>query len=87
MLEKCGFVDISEEEVQIDETFPSAKEFTDHVLDMAAPVQPLLRQLSEEKRREVTEKLTAAAEQYRKGDVVIISRIAWLVAGRKPGKQ
>ena len=87
MMEKCGFTDISEEEVQIEESFASGKEYADHVLERSAPIQPLLRQLGEEKRREAAEKLAAAAEQYRKGDMVILHRVAWMVAGRRPGKK
>jgi len=84
LLEASGFAQITEEEIKVEEVFPSGREFADHVLEMAAPLAPLFEKLTPEKRETAVNRLVAEAEKYRAGSEVRVPRVALMVSGRKP---
>jgi enediyne biosynthesis protein CalE5 len=84
MLQQAGFDEVQDSELIGEVPFPTADEYVASLMDIAAPIQNLFTQLSEEQQRQVKKRITDTANQYRRGDNIALPIAIRLVTGRKP---
>lgn len=84
MLQQAGLTDLMEQEFLAEWSYPSAEDYYRSLMDIAAPIQNLLAQLTPQQQREAEQKIVAAAETYRTGAVVTFPFAVRIVAARKP---
>lgn len=84
MVEQAGFSDVSDVEFVAEWTYASAEEYYESLLDIAAPVQPLMAKLSDEQRQDVKRLMCDAANRYARGDRLVFPFVVRLVTARKP---
>ena len=77
----AGFSEVAERPIRVREMFESSQQYLDHLLESSALWGSLLRKLNPGQYQEATEKLMAAAEEYRSGSRIMIPREARIVSG------
>ncbi len=85
MLQRAGFMDISEHEFLGDVQFSTAEEYFSSLMDIAAPIQNLWAKLSPTQQTEARGNIIQTSGQYRKGTVIALPIAVRMVAARKPG--
>lgn len=85
MLQRGGFMDISEHEFLGDVQFSTAEEYFSSLMDIAAPIQNLWAKLSPTQQTEARGNIIQTAGQYRKGSVIALPIAVRMVSARKLG--
>ncbi len=85
MLQRAGFMDISEHEFLGDVQFSTAEEYFSSLMDIAAPIQNLWAKLSPTQQTEARGNIIQTSGQYRKGSVIALPIAVRMVSPRKPG--
>ncbi len=84
MLQQAGFTNLSEEEFIADVRFPSGEEYYASLMDIAAPIQNLFAQLSDQQKADARGRIVAAVDQYRRANGFALPIAVRIVAARKP---
>jgi len=84
MAERAGLTGLADDEMSAESYYDTAKDYLTSLLDMAAPLQPLFARLSPKQRRDADSKITAAANQYKRGRGVALPMAIRIVSARKP---
>ncbi len=84
MLQRAGFMDISEHEFLGDVQFSTAEEYFSSLMDIAAPIQNLWAKLSPTQQTEARGNIIQTSGQYRKGSVIALPIAVRMVSARKP---
>jgi SAM-dependent methyltransferase len=84
MLQQAGFADMMDQEFLAEWAYPSAQEYVQSLLDIAAPIQNLMATLTPPQQREAEQKIVAAAEAYRRDTAIVFPIAVRVVAARKP---
>jgi Methylase involved in ubiquinone/menaquinone biosynthesis len=84
MLQEAGLVDITEQEFLAEWSYESPEHYYTTMMEIAAPVQNLMAQLSDSQRQQVKRLILAAAAQFRQGERITFPIAVRVVAGRKP---
>lgn len=84
MLLRAGLVDVTDQEFLAEWSYDSADEYYTSLMEIAAPIQNLMAQLSAPQVREVRRLLTQAVTQYQRGNRITFPIAVRMVAARKP---
>ena len=84
MLQAAGLVDVADQEFLGDWSYESAEQYYTSMMEIAAPVQNLMAQLSDSQRQQVKRLILEAAAQFRQGEGITFPIAVRVVAGRKP---
>ncbi len=84
MLHEAGLTDLMEQEFLAEWSYPSAGDYYRSLMDIAAPIQNLLAQLTPQQQREAEQKIVAAAEEYRRDRALVFPFAVRIVAAHKP---
>ncbi|MEY4706124.1 MAG: hypothetical protein RL042_2329 [Nitrospirota bacterium] len=84
MLQQAGFADVMDQEFLAEWAYPSAQEYVQSLLDIAAPIQNLMAKLTPQQQREAEQRILAAAEAYRRNTAIVFPIAVRVVAARKP---
>ncbi len=83
IMERAGLTGLADDEVEGESPFPSSQEYLHSLLDIAAPIQNLLANLTATQREAATEGIKRAADQYRRGHGIALPMAIRVVAARK----
>lgn len=86
MLQQAGFDEIQDQELVGEVPFSTADEYVGSLMDIAAPIQNLFAQLSEEQQRQAKARIADTAAQFRRGHNIALPIAVRIVTGRKPLK-
>ena len=84
MLQQAGLVDVMDQEFLAEWSYASADEYYTSLMEIAAPIQNLMAQLSAPQIQEVRRLITQAVTQYQRGNRVTFPIAVRIVAARKP---
>lgn len=84
MLLRAGLADVTDQEFFAEWSYDSADEYYTSLMEIAAPIQNLMAQLSAPQVREVRRLLTQAVTQYQRGNHITFPIAVRMVAARKP---
>lgn len=84
MLQQAGLIDVADEEYLAEVCFPSAVEYCDSLMDIAAPIQNLFARLSAHQQTEARDRIVVAANRYRSAQGIALPIAVRIVAARKP---
>lgn len=84
MLQQAGFANVMDQEFLSEWAYPSAEEYVQSLLDIAAPIQNLMAKLTPQQQREAEQTIVAAAETYRRDNAIVFPLAVRMVAARKP---
>jgi enediyne biosynthesis protein CalE5 len=84
MLQQAGLVDVAEEEYFAEVGFPSAVEYYESLMDIAAPIQNLFARLSPQQRIDARDRIIVSADRYRRANGIALPIAVRMVAARKP---
>ena len=84
MLQQAGLTDIIEQEFLAEWSYHSAEDYYQSLMDIAAPIQNLMAQLTPQQQREAEQKIVAAAEAYRRGTALVFPFAVRMVTAYKP---
>jgi enediyne biosynthesis protein CalE5 len=84
MLQQAGLVDVTDQEFLAEWSYTSADEYYTSLLEIAAPIQNLMAELSATQIQEVRRLITQAATQYQRGNSITFPLAVRMVAARKP---
>lgn len=86
MFQQAGLGDVQDQEIIGEVPFSAADEYVASLLDIAAPIQNLFAQLSEDQQRQAKARIAETANQFRRGQQIALPIAVRMVAGRKPLK-
>lgn len=86
MFQQAGLADVQDQEIIGEVPFSGADEYVASLLDIAAPIQNLFAQLSEDQQRRAKTRIAETANQFRRGQQIALPIAVRMVAGRKPLK-
>lgn len=86
LLRQAGFNEVHDQELVAEVPFPTADEYIASLMDIAAPLQNLFVQLSEEQQRQAKARIADTAAQFRQGHHIALPIAIRIVTGRKPLK-
>ncbi len=86
LLRQAGFDEVQDQELVAEVSFPTADEYIASLMDIAAPLQNLFAQLSEEQQRQAKARIADTATQFRQGHHIALPIAIRIVTGRKPLK-
>lgn len=84
MLQQAGLIDVTDQEFLAEWSYASADEYYTSLMDIAAPIQNLMAQLSPAQTEEVKRLITQAVTPYQKGTRIVFPFAVRIVAARKP---
>jgi ubiquinone/menaquinone biosynthesis C-methylase UbiE len=84
VLQQAGFVDVTDQEFLADWSYASPEEYYASLMELAAPVQNLMAQLSSAQAQEVRRLILESVSQYRRQDRLVFPIAVRVVAARKP---
>lgn len=84
MLQQAGLIDVTDQEFLAEWSYASADEYYTSLMDIAAPIQNLMAQLSTAQTQEVRRLITQAVTQYQNGNRILFPFAVRMVAARKP---
>ena len=84
LAQKAGLSFVAEEEMTAEVVYPSAADYYNSLMDLAAPIQNLLEKLSADQKRQVQERITSAAVEYQREDGIALPVAVRFVTARKP---
>ncbi len=84
LFRQAGLTDVTDHEFLGEWSYASADEYYTSLMEIAAPVQNLMANLSDTQRQEVRRLVLQAASQYQRGDRVRFPLAVRMVAARKP---
>ena len=85
MFQEAGLTDLTDHEFHGEWSYASADEYDTSLMEIAAPVQNLMAQLTDAQKHEVHRLILQTASQFRRGERIIFPLAVRMVAGRKPG--
>lgn len=86
MFQQAGLADVQDQEIIGEVPFSGVDEYVASLLDIAAPIQNLFAQLSEDQQRRAKTRIAETANQFRRGQQIALPIAVRMVAGRKPLK-
>jgi len=84
MLQAAGLVDVVDQEFLGEWSYESPEQYYTSMIEIAAPIQNLMSQLSDSQRQQVKRLILAAAAQFRRGEGITFPIAVRVAAGRKP---
>lgn len=84
MLQQAGLIDMMEQEFLAEWSYASAEEYYTSLMELAAPIQTLIAELSVDQVQRVKQLIIEAVTPYRHGDRITFPLAARVVAARKP---
>ena len=84
MMQQTGLIDVAEQEFLAEWSYASADEYYTSLMEIAAPVQNLMANLSTDQIQEVRRLITQAAIPYQRGNRITFPIAVRMVAARKP---
>ena len=84
LAQKAGLSFVAEEEMTAEVVYPSAADYHNSLIDLAAPIQNLLEKLSADQKRQFQERITTAAVEYKREDGIALPLAVRFVTVRKP---
>jgi ubiquinone/menaquinone biosynthesis C-methylase UbiE len=84
MLEGAGLTPTTDDEFECETSYPSADDYVQSLLDIAAPIQKVFAGLTPAQQRDAERDIVAAVGQFRRGTEIILPITVRLVTGRKP---
>lgn len=84
MLQQAGLTDVAEQEFLAERSHASAEEYYTSLMEIAAPVQNLMAELSADQTQDVKQRILQTANQYRRGGRIVFPFAVRMVAARKP---
>ena len=85
MFQEAGLTDLTDHEFHGEWSYASADEYYTSLMEIAAPVQNLMAQLTDAQKHEVHRLILQTASQFRRGERIIFPLAVRMIAGRKPG--
>lgn len=84
LLQQAGLTDVTDQEFLSEWSYASADEYYTSLMDIAAPVQNLMANLTDAQKLNVKQRIIQAASNYRRGERIIFPMAVRMVTARKP---
>jgi len=84
LFQQAGLVDMTDQEFLAEWSYASADEYYTSLMEIAAPVQNLMANLTEAQRQDVKQRIIQAASNFKRGGRIVFPMAVRIVAGRKP---
>jgi SAM-dependent methyltransferase len=84
MLQQAGLVDVMDQEFLAEWSYASTEEYYTSLMELAAPIQKLMANISAEQLQRVKQLIFEAVTQYQRGNRVTFPIAVRMVAARKP---
>jgi enediyne biosynthesis protein CalE5 len=84
LFQQAGLVDVTDQEFLAEWSYASADEYYTSLMEIAAPVQNLMANLTEAQRQDVKQRIIQAASNFKRGGRIEFPMAVRIVAGRKP---
>lgn len=84
LFQQAGLIDVTDQEFLAEWSYASADEYYTSLMDIAAPIQNLMAQLSADQQQRVKQLIIEAASRYQQGNRITFPMAVRMVAARKP---
>ncbi len=84
MLRQAGLVDVIDQEFFAEWSYASPEEYYASLMEIAAPVQNLMAQLTDAQKQDVKQRITQAASNYTRAGRIVFPMAVRMIAARKP---